>query len=204
MDFKIYIEHLISSTNYAKTCLFTSWQIAQAGHFKEFYKSHKIDYSNVLKLEQNSQFYKHIVFTNWRMFAIEIDKIIREDSIKGILKLFNRLENKNEGFNNGFDLIKIRRLREEYELKLNALSHVTMSIRIMRDKYYAHRDGEFYIKHQGEVKFSEGEKLLNLIEEIISKILLVLDQPEPHFFKQEKELVAHTGVNEMKKSFATL
>lgn len=190
------IDYNFKSINYTTICLYTSWQIATAGHFKELFSKHKGKFDRILILERRSAFVHQIVFTNWRMFVIEVYKIFDPNSKQGISKIINKILNKEKGYKiDNYNRQSIEDLKHIYEQGLVIHGSTLTKIKILRDKYYAHRDDEFYTQIDREVKFTEGNELLEFAKTIILKIceLVNIDRQ----FKTPEDLDYKTGVREL-------
>lgn len=194
---EIAIEYNLKSIKYARVCLFTAWQIANAGHFGKLFEDRNVPYLKILHLEQKSLFVRQIVFTNWRMFVIEIVKIFDKSSSQGINKIINKILFKEFGFRlENFSKQDIQDFKNLYDAQFKNKVDVYDRLKTLRDKFYAHRDDEFYTIIDQEVKFSEGNELLTLAEEILTKIAAFNNQKLK--FYSDNEIIIRTGVEELK------
>lgn len=184
------------SIDYARICLHTAWQIATAGHFDGLFERNGGRYEKILNLERRSHFVHQIVFTNWRMFVIEVCKLFDQKSSQSIQKLINKILHKEAGFKLvNYNREKLEIINSKFKDQLESNQGLLGRIKHLRDKYYAHRDDEFYTQLDIEVKFNEGNEIL----EIAKNTLLEIGEfcNERVVFIGSENLSMKTGVKEL-------
>lgn len=197
LSLQIAIDSNLKSIKYAKVCLFTAWQVANAGKFESIFADSNVSYLDILQLEQKSYFVHQIVFTNWRMFVIEIVKIFDKNSSQGFNKIINKILFKEFGFRLGnYSKKDLQEFKNLYDAQFKSKVDIHTRLKTLRDKFYAHRDDEFFTIIDEEVKFSEGNELLSLAEEILTKIAAFNNQKLQ--FYSDYEIRSRTGVTELK------
>ncbi|WP_164121900.1 hypothetical protein [Sphingobacterium sp. xlx-130] len=184
------------SIDYARICLHTAWQIATAGYFDELFERNGGRYEKILYLEKRSNFVHQIVFTNWRMFVIEVCKLFDKNSSQSIQKLINKLLHKEQGFKLvNYNREKLEIINNKFKDQLESNQGLFERIKHLRDKFYAHRDDEFYTQLDIEVKFNEGNVILEIAKNTLVEIAEFCN--ERVVFIDSEGLFKKTGVKEL-------
>lgn len=186
----------VKSLNYTTIWLKTSWAISSPANFNEIYKSYGGDCIKIDKLREINPFVSQLVFTNWRIFVIEIYKIFDENSKQGIRKILNKLINKEPGFKlDNYNREKIQDIINLYDSRLVEFEGTLSRIKTLRDKFYAHRDEEFFTRLDTEVKFVEGNALNEFAKDMLTKIGELCG--EDIQFMTEAQIYSKIGLEEL-------
>lgn len=131
------------------------------------------------KYLNNSNFFSLVSHAFWRLSIIELSKLINESSSEkfNVHRLIARFKKDNDLAKLGLD----ESLVKEWENSFSENKGIIEVVLNLRHKLYAHTDpkGEEYAK--AELYFSDVEKLMDIIKDILDKIYSSIFDEGLHF-----------------------